>query len=1014
MPIRRLLLFLTLSAVTPVTANERRDLSFNSDIRPLLSDRCFACHGFDAKAREGDLRLDTPEGAFKKGENGPAIVPGDPDASPVWQRIISKDSDEVMPPHDSHLTLSASEKALIHTWIKEGAKYEKHWTFTRITKPAISDSEQHPLDALISKRLQKETLTLSPEADQRTLIRRLSFDLRGLPPTPEEINTFLADPSPQAWENLVDRFLSDPAFGERMAWPWLDAARYADTNGYQGDNERTMWPWRDWVTEAFNRNLPFDDFTVWQIAGDLLPNATHEQVLATGFLRNHPINGEGGRIPEENRVDYVMDMAETVGTTWMGLTFNCCRCHDHKYDPLSQKNYYGLFDFFNQTPVNGAGGDPQTKPVLAAPTSTQQNSLAQLRTELALADRALQNLTTQLLPRQAAWEQKEQGAQTKQLWTPFPLTSQTASDPGLKIERLPDGSLFTSGSNPAKLTYTLTSSLPSTPITAIRLDALRHPSYTDGGIARSDSGNFVLTSFEVSLHQKGQPKKQLTLTHPKATFEQGTWKIGGTLDRAPGSGWAVWGGKSIDRDHAAFFQLSEPLVPLPDSHLEIILRHDSQHAAHFLGRFSISYTSDTSDLSAGFEDPSNALAPILKIPFDQRTPEQRKNLQTAFLADQPGHRQLTDTRDSLQKQIATIKESAPKVMIMADQGKRRESFILAIGSYEQPGETVTAHTPEMLPPLPKAGEHANRLDLARWLVSRDNPLTARVTVNRLWQEFFGIGFIKTTEDFGVQSEIPKHPEALDWLAADFMDNDWDFKKIVRTIVTSRTYRQSSRVTSIMLEKDPENRLLARGPRFRLPSWMIRDQALASSGLLVRQIGGEPVKPWQPSGLWSEVTFGKKKYTPDTGEKLRRRTLYTFWRRISAPPMLFDSAKREVCEVATGRTNSPLHALAILNDPLYSEASRALASRASSGTPPATLAKAFELILARLPEQDEQATLENIYAHALASFTANPDSAQAFLAIGETPPDPKLPAIEQAALATVCLSILNTDEALTKE
>jgi len=1007
----RRLTFATLSALLAVAAGEERPLSFNSDIRPLLSDRCFTCHGFDAKAREGDLRLDTPEGAFDKREEGPAIVPGDPAASLIWQRLISKDPDEVMPPPDSHLTLSASEKALIHTWIKQGAKYEKHWAFTRIEKPGLSDSEQDPLDALISKRLQKDALTISPEADQQTLIRRLSFDLRGLPPTPEEIATFLADRSPQAWGNLVDRFLADPAFGERMAWPWLDAARYADTNGYQGDNERTMWPWRDWVTEAFNRNLPFDDFTVWQIAGDLLPDATHEQTLATGFLRNHPINGEGGRIPEENRIDYVMDMAETVGTTWMGLTFNCCRCHDHKYDPLSQKNYYGLFDFFNQTPVNGAGGDPQTKPVLAAPSATQQNSLAELRAELLQTDRDFQNLSPQLLPRQAEWEQKERQNQAQQLWTPFPLTSQTSSDPGLKIERLPDGSLFTSGSNPAKLTYTLTTSLPSTPITSIRLDALRHPSYAHGGIARSDSGNFALTSFEVSLHQKGQPKKQLTLTNPKATFEQGTWKIGGTLDKNPDSGWAVLNNNSIDRDHAALFQLSEALVPLPDSHLEIILRHDSPHAAHFLGRFLLSYTDDP---SAGFEEPSNALAPILKIPSGQRTPEQKKNLQEAFLLAQPEHRQLTDKQTSLQNQIAKIESSAPKVMIMADQQELRESFILAIGSYEQPGEKVTAHTPEMLPPLPKTGEHANRLDLARWLVSRDNPLTARVTVNRLWQEFFGIGFIKTAEDFGVQSEIPKHPEALDWLAADFMDNGWDFKKLVRTIVTSRTYRQSSRVTAILLEKDPENRLLARGPRFRLPAWMIRDQALASSDLLVRQIGGEPVKPWQPPGLWSELTFGKKNYLPDTGEKLRRRTLYTFWRRISAPPMLFDNAKRETCEVTTGRTNSPLHALAILNDPLYSEASRALASRASSGTPSATLAKTFELILARSPERDEQATLEKIYEYALASFTADPGSAQAFLAIGETPPDSNLPAIEQAALATVCLSILNTDEALTKE
>jgi hypothetical protein len=1007
----RRLAFSTLTALFAVATGEERLLSFNSDIRPLLSDRCFACHGFDAKAREADLRLDTPEGAFKKGDNGPSIVPGDPDASLIWQRIISKDPDEVMPPHDSHLSLSASEKSLIHTWIKQGAKYEKHWTFTRVEKPSLPESDQLPLDALILKRLQKEDLTLSPEADQRTLIRRLSLDLRGLPPTPEEIATFLADQSPQAWQNLVDRFLADPAFGERMTWPWLDAARYADSNGYQNDAERTMWPWRDWVADAFNRNLPFDDFTVWQIAGDLLPNATHEQKLATGFLRNHPINGEGGSIPEENRVNYVMDMAETVGTTWMGLTFNCCRCHDHKYDSLTQANYYGLFDFFNQTPVTGGGGDPQTKPVLAAPTPGQESALAKLQAGVTQIDRELAKLSAQILSRQPDWEQQQLESNSRELWTPFTLTSSKASDAGLKIRTLPDGSLLTSGSNPPKLTYTLTASLPTETVTNIRLDALRHPSYTNGGISRSDSGNFVLTSFEVYLHHQGQPRKQLTLINPKATFEQGSLKIDDALDKNPDSGWAVLDDNSINRDHGAIFQLAEPLLSTPDSHLEIILRHDSRHPAHFLGRFSLSFTSDP---AAGFDENPNELTPILKLASDQRTPAQSKSIREAFLAAQPEYLQLTSKRTSLQNEIAGIASSAAKVMIMGDQAKRRDSFILAIGSYEQPGEKVTAHTPDVLPPLQKEGEHANRLDLARWLVSRDNPLTARVTVNRLWQEFFGIGFIKSAEDFGVQSEIPKHPEALDWLAADFMDNGWDFKKLVRNIVTSRTYRQSSTVTSTLLEKDPENRLLARAPRFRLPAWMIRDQALASSGLLVRQLGGEPVKPWQPPGLWSEVTFGKKKYVPDTGEKVRRRTLYTFWRRISAPPMLFDSAKRETCEVTSGRTNSPLHALAILNDPLYSEAARALASRASTGTPATTLAKAFELILARPPGEDEEAALTKIYEHAVASFTAHPESAGAFLAVGETPPDSRLTAIEQAALATVCLSILNTDEALTKE
>lgn len=768
--------FLLLAAAPILATGE--ELSFNADIRPLLSDRCFACHGFDANTREADLRLDTPEAAYAERDGGPAIVPGDPGRSMIWQRIISDDPDEVMPPPNHLLGLKADEKEKIRLWIEQGAKYEKHWTFTRVEKPDVP-ANTHPVDALVTRRLSKEDLKLSPRAEKTTLIRRLSLDLRGLPPTPDEVAGFLADDSAEAWANLVDRFLADPAFGERMAWPWLDAARYADTNGYQHDAERTMWPWRDWVVGAINDNLPYNDFTVWQIAGDLLPEATFEQKLATGFLRNHAINGEGGRIPEENRVDYVMDMTETVGTVWMALTMNCCRCHDHKYDPISQKEYYGLADFFNQMPIDGADRSPQSAPNLAVPSTAQKERLNQLAAQVHKAKEALD----------AAPEDAELKEQLKKA--------------------------------------------------------------------------------------EGERKK-----------------------------------------------------------------HES---------------------------------------------------------------------------------SIPKVMIMADQEKRRPSYILAVGSYEQPGEEVTAHTPAVLPPMSSSGEHANRLDLAYWLTSRDHPLMSRATVNRLWQEIFGLGFVKTPEDFGVQSEIPKHPELIDWLAADFMDHGWDFKRLVRTIVTSEVYQQSSRVTPELLERDPDNRLLARGPRFRMPAWMIRDQALSVSGLLVNQMGGEPVFPWQPAGLWAEVTFGggKKKYTPDTGEKLRRRSLYTFWRRISAPPMFFDNAKREVCEVGALRTNSPLHALSTLNDRLYSEAARALASRATQAGAPdqdaaTSLNEAFRLVLLRPPSDDEQKILRENYQMARESFEADPDSAKAFLAIGETPPDAAMDAITQASLATVCLSILNTDEALTKE
>ena len=1007
----RHLIPLTLAAAVPVSSAAERQLGFNSDVRPILSDRCFACHGFDAKTREADLRLDTPEGAFAGGKSGPAIVPGDPNASPVWQRINSPDPDEVMPPSASHLSLDPTEKELIRTWIEQGAKYEKHWTFARIERPVIPPGEAHPLDALILDRLKKEGLTFSPEADRRTLIRRLSLDLRGLPPTPAEVQRFLDDSTPQAWDSLVDRFLADPAFGERMAWPWLDAARYADTNGFQGDNERTMWPWRDWVIEAFNRNLPFDDFTVWQIAGDLLPNATHEQKLASGFLRNHPINGEGGSIPEENRVNYVMEMAETVGTTWMALTMNCCRCHDHKYDALTQENYYGLFDFFNHTPVDGSGGDPQTPPNLPAPSEEQRRQELHLVGTIAGLEQSLGDRKSSLLATQASWEKEQLILPEKLPWQP--LTIKSIESDQLTFDLLEDRSALLVSDAPDKADYQVALEVPTGPIAAIRVEALRDPSMTKGGIGPSDSGNFVLTDFKATLVSPDGIQTPITFTSAEATYEQGPFKIENTLDRDPESGWAIWNGKSIEADHAALFRLNDPLDAPPGSSLKIILRHQSPHLKHLLGRFRISIAQTQ---PPGLKDSSDSLIEAIKRPIDQRDGDETRLIEQRFLESDVEYQRLTNEITAARGDLAQLRKAIPKVMIMSDREEARESFILAVGSYQDPGKKVTAHTPDFLPPLNPAGPRATRLDLARWLVSRDHPLTARVIVNRLWQEFFGVGFIKSAEDFGVQSEIPKHPEALDWLATELIESGWNYKQLIRAIVTSRTYRQSSKVTPDLLEHDPENRLLARGARFRMPAWMIRDQALAVSGMLLPQIGGEPVKPWQPPGLWAEVTFGggKKTYVPDKGDQLRRRSLYTFWRRISAPPMFFDSAKRETCEVTPGRTNSPLHALAILNDPLYAEAARVLASRALTEGSDDPLSRAFEITLARPASRDEVRILREMYDSSRTIFQSDPAAATTFLSIGETPNDPAIDPIEHAALASVCLSLFNTDEALSKE
>lgn len=803
-------------------------VSFSREILPILSDNCFQCHGPDEQARKGKLRLDQKQDALKL-ENA-VIAPGKSEQSELYRRVASRDPDEVMPPPKANRPLSTAQIALLKRWIDEGARWGEHWAFEKIRRvnpPRLNTSVArviNPIDNFIIGRLEREGLMPSLEASRETLVRRATLDLTGLPPTPSEVDAFVSDTSAGAYERMVERLMQLPAFGERMAWDWLEAARYADSNGYQGDSERTMWPWRDWVVDAFNRNLPYDRFTIWQLAGDLLPNPTHEQKLATGFCRNHMINGEGGRIPEENRVDYVMDMAETTGTVWLGLTFNCCRCHDHKFDPLTRRDYYSMFAFFNQTSVDGSGGDPQSKPNIELPTEAQKARLAKLDTDFKAAANDLDYFETNFFVR---------------------AEGKTAADSD-KAASLSDGI-----------------------------------------------------------------KNILKVAAPKRNRGQ----------------------------------LSE-----------------------------------------------------LEKEFDKSVPEYAKQLKQL--------RELNEERDRINRSIV-------RVMVMEDMPKPRTTFMLDKGIYDKRGEEVTAAVPAKLSTSVKG----SRLDLAQWLVAAENPLTARVTVNRLWQQFFGIGLVKTPEDFGVQGEAPVHPELLDWLAAEFIDSGWDLKRLCRLIVTSATYRQSSKVSSQLAERDPENRLLARGARYRMPSWMLRDQALAASGLLVRRLGGPSVKPYQPSGVWEEATFGNKKYQQDKGEGLYRRSLYTFWRRIIAPTMFFDTASRQVCTVKQPRTNTPLHALATLNDTTYVEAARALAERVlrTSGTSPEErIEQAFRLVLARKPASAETKILRASLDRLRLEFTDNPDAARRLLGIGESPRDNHLDAGEHAAYTGVCSTILNLDEALTRE
>lgn len=1011
------------------------EVDFVRDVRPIISENCVFCHGPDEQTREGGLRLDTADGLA-------SVVDADaPDTSELLRRMVTDDPDERMPPPDSNRTLSDSQVELIRRWIAQGAVWQQHWSFQPLVSPPIPNTKvigtqtqapviRNPIDSFVQAKLAQIEQTAAPEADKATLIRRLSLDLTGLPPKPEDVDAFIADESPDAYEKLVDRLLDSPAYGQRMAWDWLDAARYADSNGYQGDGERTMWPWRDWVVDAFNRNLPYDQFTVWQLAGDLLPSATDEQRLATGFARNHMINGEGGRIAEENRVEYVMDMAETMGTVWLGLTLNCCRCHDHKYDPITNEEYYRLFAFFNQTPVDGGGGSAQTAPVLPVPDESQRSRGAELNQRIAGVDQSLADLEKALAAQQPDWEAKRASElASSDVWNVVKPDSVQAMHQSVEI--LDDSSVLASGENPVNDSYTAMVSPRQELITGIRLEAIRHESMTHQGLARSDSGNFVLTSFEVTLIDSAGTRSPLKIVTGEATYEQGDLKITKAFDSDPQSGWAVYEGRPLDRDHAAVFAFDRVVNVSENAKLEVTLKHDSVHRHHNLGRFRLSLTSADKP-SLGSDE--NLLAEALRVPIDQRTDEMRKRLADAHRQSNSQHGELRNERERLVKEREALEQSIPKVMVMADREQPRETFILERGLYNKPGEKVTAGMPSVLRDVmpetqdaeaadkPHAASDAddkaaNRLSLATQLVDPRNPLTARVTVNRLWQQVFGVGLVKTTEDFGTQGEIPVHRELLDWLAATFRDGGWDVKGLMRLMVTSHTYRQSSKITSAeMHERDPENRLLWRAPRYRLPSWMLRDQALMASGLLSPAVGGPAVNSYQPPGVWEEASFGNKVYRQDSGEKLYRRSLYTFWRRIIAPTMFFDNASRQTCTVNINRTNTPLHSLQTLNNVAYVEAARTLAEFAlkNASDDAARVDMVMRRVLARQASEPERNVLVAGLARTRQQYADAREAAVKLVSQGESKRDETLDAVEHAAWTNLCLAVLNLDETLNRE
>jgi hypothetical protein len=1024
-----------------------KTIEFNRDIRPILADQCFTCHGPDKAKRKADLRLDTREGAFADLGGYRALVPGNLDKSELYRRITAADKEDRMPPVRSGRRLTRRQIALFKRWIEQGARWQKHWAFLpprRLTPPQAQNTRwvRNPIDNFILDRLRREELSPSPEADRIALLRRVTLDLTGLPPTPAEVDAFLADRSPAAYERVVDRLLASPRYGERLAVRWLDAARYADTNGYQTDGERTMWRWRDWVIEAYNRNLPFDQFTGEQLAGDLLRHPTLEQRIATGFNRNHRGNAEGGIIPEEYAVEYVVDRVETTATVWLGLTLGCARCHDHKYDPIKQEEFYRVFAFFNNVPERGKaikfGNSP---PMIKTPTRDQQEALQKLECRLASARACFRKLASRLAEAQARWEKNLPGdaaldwSVIEGLLAHYPLDGNTAEARG-KLK-------------PGKFQGGTAAFVPGRIGKAAAFDGKRW--INAGNVA--DFGFEDKFTFSAWIFPKGKTAGGILLSRMDQDADSEGYHLllkGGKLQVNLVKRWL---------DDALRVETVKKLEPGRWQHLAVT--YDGSRVANgikvYVNGRSVKFKVHLDDLNQSFQTAqplrigtgggrdngfrgalddlriygralaaaevkilavSDSISQIVAIPAGRRNPFQSHKLREYFLAQQaplPIRQEYRQIK-TLGKQKARLLESFPTTMIMEEMATPRKTHVLIRGQYDKAGKRVYPGVPASLPPLP-GRRNLNRLDLARWLVARSNPLTARVAVNRFWQMYFGTGLVKTAEDFGSQGEWPSHPELLDWLATEFMRTGWDVKALQRTIVLSATYRQSSKATPALLRKDPENRLLARGPRFRLSAEMIRDQALAASGLLVERLGGPSVKPYQPRGLWRELTDAV--YVQDHGRKLYRRSLYTFWKRTVAPPSMitFDAAGREACTVRKARTNTPLQALTLMNDVAFVEAARVLAQRVlteGGKTLESRLTLAFRLVTARPPHPPEMKILRAGLDRHLAHYRKDRKAALKLIKAGEFPRDPKLDVAELAAYTAVASVLLNLDEVIVKE
>ncbi|MEC9035720.1 MAG: PSD1 and planctomycete cytochrome C domain-containing protein [Verrucomicrobiota bacterium] len=993
------------------------DPDFNSEVRPILASNCFQCHGPDVKARKAKLRLDQKEGATRDLGGYRAVSPGKPTDSELMNRILSDDPEEIMPPPKTKKNLTIEQKEILRKWITSGADYQDHWAFVRPKKPKVPEiANEHGvknnIDRFVLARLKLEELKPAAEASPETLIRRVSFSLTGLPPTLEEIDTFLADKAPNAYNNMVDRYLNSPAYGEHMARHWLDLARYADSNGYQYDTERQQWVWRDWVINSYNSNKPFNEFTIEQLAGDLLPKANEHQRLATGFNRNHGITIEGGIIDEEYRTEYVMDRVVTTSQVWMALTMGCARCHDHKFDPISQKEFYQVFHFFNQVPERGANGfapkQRLTSPLAAAKKTENERKLSQLKKELEKPlniDALIEQWTSQI------------ALQAKEGWVILsPKTIKSTG--GATLSKLADNSILAGGANSQKDVYEITAEATAGKMTAVRLEALTHQTLPGNGPGRHSNSNFVLSEFELTAISIKNPSQSQVVKFARAIadYSQTGYGVSKAIDgtTANSNGWAV-DGPTRKAPATAIFIAALPFGYEGGSLLRFRLRHEADFAAHGMGRPRLSVTTDPAD-SLQLQGIPADIREIATIINQKRTKSQSDRLKKYFLTHHNPNRNLKKRIATIEKQLAA---SFPETMIMQDMAKPRATHVLNRGQYNEPGERVSAGVPAIFPTM--RANNSNRLGFAQWLMDPTHPLTARVAVNRYWQQLFGTGLVKTAEDFGIQGELPSHPELLDWLAIEFIRSGWDTKHMYSLLLNSATYRQTSHAGEVAYRNDPENRLLARGPRMRLDAEEIRDSCLASSGLLVNQLGGKSVYPYQPKGLWMELNNRpgySKEYQQGKGNDLYRRSIYTFWKRTVPSPMLktFDAPEREFCTTRRSRTNTPLQALALLNGPQFVEAARRLAERMLSEggqTLNERITYGFRLVTARVPLQSELTLLRSSYTENLKLFETNQSTAHKLLKVGDSPYNTRLNISKLAAMTSVARLLLNLNETVTK-